>query len=186
MRSFVLLDALGAEIRAIDSPAPEDLVDPGVGLQWFEVPHPVRKWKAVLVDGQYIVTPRVRSTERELEVARSEKAAQLLEARRAFEERPIAAGGATFLGDEGSRTMLANTIVLANEFQTRTGQPFSTVWKLAAGGVATLNRTQISDLALALGARVQAAFVREAQLRAELNAATTTAAVAAIQWTDPT
>jgi hypothetical protein len=186
MRSFVLLDADGAEHRAVDAPDGDSLGEAPAGKQWVEVPYPVRQWKAELTNGEYVVVPRVRPTSRELEVARSDKATQLLLARRAFEERPIAVGGAAFLGDEGSRTMLANALVLAREFEERTGQQFSTVWKLATAGVVTLNRTQLGDLALALGARVQAAFVREAQLRTALAAATTVQQVAEITWTDPT
>lgn len=121
-----------------------------------------------------------------LDALKLHKAEQILAGRRVFEQGDFTVGGATFLADESSRTMLANTLVLAREYEETTAQPFSTVWKLATGGVVTLTRAQLRDLALALGARVQQAFVREAQIRAALAAATTTEAVAAIQWTDPT
>lgn len=186
MLSFILVDATGTEVRAVDSPNAESLGAPGDGMQWIEVPHPVQKWTVALIDEEFRAVPRIRSASRALEVTRSAKATDLLVARRTFEERPIAVGGATFLGDAESRTMIANAMVLAREFEESTGQPFTTVWKLASGGVVTLSRAQLRGLALAIGARVQTAFVREAQLRAALAAATTLEAVAAIQWTDPT
>lgn len=157
---------------------------PGMAYRWVDdgwVALPARPGKGWTWDGQTGAWVDGRS----LDTAKADKAAEVLAARRAYETSDFTVAGATFLADESSRTMLASTLVLAREYEEATSQPFSTVWKLANGATTTLTRAQLRDLALALGARVQAAFEREAELRLEITAAATAEDVALVQWTDP-
>lgn len=184
MKAFVLLSQTGEELRAIEAPS-GDLLDAPEDGQWVEVPCPVRDWTAALVDGEPVAVPRETPPAVALEVAQSAKATEILQRRRRYEESPFTVDGQAFMADEASRNMLSSTLVLAREYEEATGQPFSTVWKLADGTTATLTRAQLRTVALTLGQRVQAAFTREATLRAGIAAAATVADVEAIVWTDP-
>lgn len=114
---------------------------------------------------------RVQFTPQEEAERDAEEAAQALpDALRQIQakrESVIAAGvthnGHTWQTDKFSQHAMASAVVLAKEYETATGLDWSTDWKTASGFV-TVDLPALIAAGLVVGAYVQDAFRREADL----------------------
>lgn len=79
------------------------------------------------------------------------------------------------------RSNISDAVTLANSLH-ELGLPVAITWTLADNTAVTLDRTQMIQVGLLLGQRVQTAYGRGRALRAQVGSATTIADVEAIQW----
>lgn len=147
------------------SPAAREalLAPPGVGFVWRPE---LGQW----------------TDERDLEQARTDKWRQTKARRDAAEYGDFTWDGSTFNADVESRNRIMGAVQLAT-LATAAGQPYAVVWTLADNTTRLLLAADMMAVGAALGARVGAAHARAAELRAQINAATTRSALDAIDIT---
>jgi hypothetical protein len=111
-----------------------------------------------------------------LTVLKAQKLEALRVRRNVARDGGIVVSGTAIPTDEQTRTVLTGV-----RLKTVTDTPFSVPdWKVSNGVFASLNETQIIAISDAVAAHVQACFTRERQLTDLINAATTAAALDAI------
>lgn len=155
--------ANGAAVAYSASARAALLVSPGVGFVWRPE---LGEW----------------TDERDLEQAREDKWRQTKARRDIAEYGDFTWDGSTFNADVESRNRIMGAVQLAT-LAMGAGQPYSVVWTLADNTTRTLSATDMMAVGATLGARVGAAHARAAELRAQINAATTRAALDAIDIT---
>lgn len=112
-----------------------------------------------------------------LERAKAEKLAELAADRYAREVGGITIGGASIKTDRESQGTVTGAFISLSQ-----GLATSIDWKADNGQWVKLTAAEITPIAQAVVAHVQACFTAEAQLAAEVNAATTIEAVQAITF----
>lgn len=122
-----------------------------------------------------------------LEQLKAQKWVEMKEARRQALCAPLATPYGTFDADPDSR---GNIIDTAHLMQTEAqafapGSNPTEDFTLADNTVVTLTASQMVEVALLLANQVKAAYARGRVVRAEIEAATTAAEVAAVTWSTP-
>lgn len=110
-----------------------------------------------------------------------DKWATIKVARAAAIDAPLVTPLGTFDADAASRANIIGAVLLAQTL-TAQSQPVTISFTLADNTVAVLNSAQMTTVGLALGSKTQAAYTRWQTLRAQIDAATTDAALLAITW----
>jgi hypothetical protein len=100
------------------------------------------------------------------------------DARDAAQYGGFAWDGSTFDSDAVSQGRIQGAVQLAGAI----GSTFAIDWTLADNTVRTLSAADMLNVGIALGQHVQAQFTKARTLRAQIDAATTAEAVAAIAW----
>jgi hypothetical protein len=122
---------------------------------------------------------------RTLEQRRAERWAQIKAARAAAIDAPLAVPGVgAFDCDEASRANIANAALLMQTMAAslQPGEVPTIEFTLADNTVATLTAAQMVDVALRMGAKVQAAHATARALRDAIAAAATAEAVDSVHW----
>lgn len=122
---------------------------------------------------------------RTLERRRSDKWEQIKAARAAAIDAPLPVPGiGTFDCDEASRANIANAALLMQTMAAtlQPGEVPTIDFTLADNTVATLTAGQMVEVALHMGAKVQAAHATGRLLREAIDAAATAAEVEAVAW----
>lgn len=112
-----------------------------------------------------------------LERAKAEKLDELAAARYIREVGGITIGGARIKTDRESQATITGAFISLSQGLTQTID-----WKAEGGQWVTLTLADITPIAQAVVAHVQACFTTESQLAAQVNAATTIEAVQAITF----
>jgi hypothetical protein len=120
----------------------------------------------------------------DLATAKAQQWAQMKVARRAALQAPLVTPYGTFDADPESRDNIVQTAhLMQTEAQTLAPDQVPSVdFTLADNTAVNLTAGQMVDVALLLAAQIQQAYSRGRQVRAAIDAATTTAQVAAITW----
>lgn len=143
---------------------------------------PIQVWAAQNVQRQQIPvgTTGARTVEpATLETLKRDKLAALAAWRYDREIGGITVAGARIDTDRQSQATITGTLVAMRENLTA-----AVDWKTADGAFVTLTLPQIAAVAAAVVAHVQACFTAETLLAAEINAAETAEALAAIEFPD--
>lgn len=143
---------------------------------------PIQVWAAQNVQRQQIPvgTTGARTVEpATLETLKRDKLAALAAWRYDREIGGITVAGARIDTDRQSQATITGTLVAMRENLTA-----AVDWKTADGAFVTLTLPQIAAVAAAVVAHVQACFTAETLLAAEINAAETAEALAAIEFSD--
>lgn len=121
--------------------------------------------------------------QRALPQAKADKWSDLKAARDATLHAGFTWDGSTFDSDETSQSRIQGAVQLAG----LAGAAFSTVWVLADNTTRTLSAADMVGVGLALGAFAEQIFTTGAELRAQVEAATTAAQIGEIAWpSEPT
>lgn len=102
-------------------------------------------------------------------------------AREAAVNAPLATPYGTFDCDARARTSITDAVLLLKSLEDL-GTPDSIDFTLADNSVITLTTAQMVSVGLLLGQKVQAAYTRARDLRAQIEAATTAAEIEAVEW----
>lgn len=102
-------------------------------------------------------------------------------AREAAINAPLPTPHGTFDSGPADRTNITDAVLMAQTL-TALGQPVAINFTLADNTTATLNASQMIEVGLYLGAKIQAAYATARSLRASIYSAGTIAAVQAISW----
>ena len=116
--------------------------------------------------------------DRELHVPTDDLDSALKAARDTAEFGGFTWDGSVFDSDLTSQSRIQGAVQLAGLDPTG----FSVVWTLADNTARTLNAAQMQQVGAALGVHVNTQHVKARTLRAEIDAATTAAEVAAVEW----
>lgn len=113
-----------------------------------------------------------------LSEVKAAKLAKLESARDAATVLDVTALGSTWQADERSQKLLSSAITLASA-----GAPLPAVWRDTANNdLQVTSLGQLVTIAGAMAAQTQAAYGKSWTLKAQVNAATTSAAVDAVVW----
>lgn len=115
---------------------------------------------------------------RSLDDLKAERWAVIKAARDTAEFGGFTWDGSVFDSDLTSQSRIQGAVQLAGLDPTG----FSVVWTLADNTARTLNAAQMQQVGAALGVHVNTQHVKARTLRAEIDAATTAAEVAAVEW----
>jgi hypothetical protein len=165
----LFVDGQLKEIRRYDA-KPEDI--PHKSVSWHEV---VRTEGETAFNGLENGKWVIRSALPTLVQLKANRLAELANMRWQKETGGIVLNGASVATDEISQTKLIGAVVGAQMDPEVTMK-----WKMKDGAFVTLDATTIVGVAMAVRAHIQACFDREAELKAEIEAASNPDAMAAI------
>jgi len=118
---------------------------------------------------------------RTIEELRETKWSEIKAARTAVFDAPLETPHGIFDSDSESRTFIESTIVLLQTMAAR-GSAGTVNFILFDNSRVTLNLEQMSTVGLLLGSKIQTAFDVSADLRADIDAATTSEQLEGIVW----
>lgn len=116
--------------------------------------------------------------ERPLAMAKQQKWSEIKKARAAAEAAGFVVGGYPFDSDPASQA----AIMAAAQDMALAGGPATAAWTLADDTVVTINATQMRAVLRGLRNHIQTQRDKATNLRADIEAATTVAAVDALRW----
>jgi hypothetical protein len=162
-----------------DDATPPDHSDEGLTTLVLAAPRPAGEWH---VAGGVLQSGRLDL--RTLEQRRADKWAELKAARAAAEAAPLATPYGTFDCDAVSQARIANAALLmqTQAAELQPGAMPTIDFTLYDNSSVTLTAGQMVEVALRMGAQVQAAFATGRALREALDAAQTAEAVSALAW----
>jgi hypothetical protein len=169
----------------VDRPIEEYASRIGVDLDTQQPPDaPVGFFAQRQQDGRWVLKPQAAQPPIDLPTAKAQQWAQMKVARRAALQAPLVTPYGTFDADPESRDNIVQTAhLMQTEAQTLAPDQVPSVDFTRADNTAVnLTAGQMVDVALLLAAQIQQAYSRGRQVRAAIDAATTTAQVAAITW----
>jgi hypothetical protein len=97
---------------------------------------------------------------------------QISAQREAVESSGVQYNGHTFRSDEGGRQSIAETLAYARDYNAENADTFSAEWK-TIDGFLTVTEADLKAVRDLMAAQRQQAFVREAELTVQVDAATT-------------
>lgn len=118
---------------------------------------------------------------RTLEDLKDAKWAQVKAAREAAIDAALPTPYGTFDSDASARTSITDAVLMLQSLAAL-GQPTTVDFTLADNSVVTLTTAEMVNVGLLLGQKVQAAYAAARALRAQIEASTTPAEVAAVAW----
>jgi hypothetical protein len=181
MKGYILVDAQGTQLGAVEVTTPGQLWDAADGEAWLETPIPVADWVVELFDGELVLMPRVIPASQLLQVAKRDRLNFIRAARSRVEYAPFIWNGSRFDADTASQARLMGLVSLA-QMALATSAPFAIDWTLADNTTRTLSAMDALGIGQALGAHVQAAHYTARELKQQVAAATTIEEVDAIAW----
>lgn len=181
MKHYVFHDAAGRiRFRSTCADDVEPGEEPGLTALLLEGPMPAGDWH---VEAGQLVPGRLDL--RTLEQRRAERWAEIKAARAAAIDAPLPVPGVgSFDCDEASRANIANAALLMQTMAAslQPGEVPTIDFTLADNSVATLTAGEMVQVALHMGAKVQAAHATGRALRDALDAATTAEQIEAVAW----
>lgn len=181
MKHYVYHDAAG-RIRFRCSTPVDATPEPEPGLTVLELAEPLAAGEWHVADGQVMAG---RLDLRTLEEVRAERWEQIKAARAAAIDAPLPVPGiGAFDCDEASRANIANAALLMQTMAAtlQPGEMPTIDFTLADNTVVTITAGQMVEVALHMGAKVQAAHATGRALRDALDAATTRAEIEVVAW----